>query len=156
MDATVTWDHDLVFTGLAESGFPVKLSSPSGPSFGVGPVEVTAMALAACTAMDVISILKKKQEQVAAFRVDVHAERATSYPKVITNAVLEYVITGHNIREASVRRAIELSVKQYCPVHAMLSKAFPIELQYTIFEGEQESAGRLLLKGRCLPGGTDP
>lgn len=151
MDAKVTWDKDLAFTGIAESGFPVKLSSPSGPELGVGPVEVTAMALAACTAMDVISILEKKQEHVEAFHVAVHAERATSYPKVITSAVLEYVVTGHAVREASLRRAIELSVKQYCPVHAMLSKAFPIDLKYTILEGVDDRTARLVLRGRCEP-----
>lgn len=149
MDAKVTWGQDLVFTGVAESGFAVKMSSPSGPDRGAGPVEVTAMALAACTAMDVISILQKKQERVQAFHVGVHAERATSYPKVITSAVLEYVVTGKGIREASLRRAIELSVKQYCPVHAMLSKAFPIELKYTILEGDDESTARAVLNGRC-------
>jgi putative redox protein len=151
VDVKVTWDRDLEFVGLADSGFPVRMSSPSGPDAGVGPVEVTAMALAACTAMDVLSILKKKQERVEAFHVAVHAERATSYPRVITTAELEYVITGRGIREASVRRAIELSVKQYCPVHAMLSKAFPIELKYSILEGDSQGNGRHVLSGRCTP-----
>ena len=155
MDVKVTWDQEMQFVGLAESGFPVKMSSPSGPDRGVGPVELTAMALAACTAMDVISILQKKQENVEAFHVAVHAERATSYPKVITQAVLEYVITGKGIREASVRRAIELSVKQYCPVHAMLSKAFPISLEYSILEGDGDGGGALVLKGRCDPDRMD-
>ncbi|HET6846178.1 MAG TPA: OsmC family protein [Anaerolineales bacterium] len=155
MDAKVTWDQGLVFTGVAESGFPVRMSSPSGPDLGVGPVEMTAMALAACTAMDVVSILQKKQERVQAFHVSVHAERATSYPKIITSAILEYVVTGRGIREASLRRAIELSVRQYCPVHAMLSKAFPIELKYIILEGDDESTTRLVLSGRCEPDTTE-
>ena len=76
MDAKVTWEQDLAFVGIAESGFPVRMSSPSGPEVGAGPVEVTVMALAACTAMDVISILQKKHESVDAFHVTVHAERA--------------------------------------------------------------------------------
>ena len=151
MDVKVTWDRETQFVGLAESGFPVRMSSDSGPDRGVGPVEVTAMALAACTAMDVISILQKKQEKVKAFHVAVRADRATSYPKVITRAVLEYVVTGHGIREASVRRAIELSVRQYCPVHAMLSKAFPITLHYSILEGDSDGTGQLVLNGRCDP-----
>ncbi len=149
MDVKVTWDQDLAFVGVAESGFPVKLSSPSGPDTGAGPVEVTVMALAACTAMDVISILQKKREQVEAFHVSVHADRAASYPKVITSAEMEYVITGRGIRELAVRRAIELSVKQYCPVHAMLSKAFPIELKYSILEGDSQGNSRLILNGSC-------
>ena len=149
MDAKVTWEKDLSFVGVADGGFPVRMSSPSGPMAGAGPVELTIMALAGCTAMDVISILSKKQERVSDFQVLVHAERATSYPKVITSAELEYVVTGEEIREESLLRAIELSVKQYCPVHAMLSRAFPIELKYSIFARGAGEARHLVKQGRC-------
>jgi putative redox protein len=152
VDAKVTWDKDLRFVGLADSGFPVRMSSPSGPDDGVGPVELTLIALAACTAMDVISILLKKQEEVAEFHVQAHAERATGYPKVISGAVLEYVVTGRAIREASLRRAIKLSIEQYCPVHAMLSKAFPIELRYSILEGGGSGAPVVVRRGTCTEG----
>jgi putative redox protein len=152
VDAKVTWDKDLRFVGLADSGFPVRMSSPSGPEVGVGPVELTLMALAACTAMDVISILVKKQEDVSEFHVQAHAERATSYPTVITGAILEYVVTGKAIREASLRRAIELSVEQYCPVHAMLSKAFPIELRYSIWESAGSGPPVVVKHGNCTAG----
>jgi putative redox protein len=154
MDARVTWEHDLCFEGVADSDFPIRMSSPSGPGAGAGPVELTIMALGACTAMDVISILLKKQENVAAFQVNVHAERATSYPKVITSVELEYVVTGQGVREASLRRAIELSVKQYCPVHAMLSKAFPINLLYSILEGNRGELGSLVKQGSIPEPGT--
>lgn len=147
MDAKISWDKDLSFIGLADSGFPVRMSSPSGPDAGVGPVELTLMALAACTAMDVISILLKKQEHVVDFHVQAHADRATTYPKVISAAVLEYVVTGESIREASLLRAIELSVEQYCPVHAMLSKVFPIELRYSILERAEDGPAVLVLQG---------
>jgi putative redox protein len=147
MDAKVTWDRDLRFVGVADSGYAVKLDSKSGPDSGAGPVELTTIALAGCTAMDVISILNKKQKKVVSFEVRVHADRSSDYPKVITQAALEYVVTGHDIDEASVRRAIELSVKQYCPVHAMLSKAFPIELHYSIFEGDENGNPRLVKHG---------
>ncbi len=147
MDAKVTWDRDLRFIGAADSGYPIKLDSKSGPESGAGPVELTVIALAGCTAMDVISILTKKQKKVASLEVRVHADRSGNYPKVITQATLEYVVTGHEIDEASVRRAIELSVKQYCPVHAMLSKAFPIHLNYSIFEGDRKGEARLVKQG---------
>ncbi len=147
MDATVTWDKDLRFLGVADSGYVVPMDSKSGPEKGVGPVEMTAIALGGCTAMDVISILTKKKQQVAAFEVRVHADRSNDYPKVISRATLEYVVTGHEIDEASVRRAIELSVKQYCPVHAMLSKAFPIQLNYAIYEGDRKENARLVKRG---------
>ena len=74
--------------------------------------------------MDVISILTKKKQDVTAFEVKVHADRSEDYPKVYTRAELEYQVTGHNINETDVLRAIELSIQKYCPVHAMLSQAF--------------------------------
>ncbi len=149
MDAKVTWDRDLRFIGVADSGYPIKLDSKSGPESGAGPVELTAIALAGCTAMDVISILTKKRKKVSSLEVQVHADRSGDYPKVITQATLEYLVTGHEIDEASVRRAIELSVRQYCPVHAMLSKAFPIQLNYSIFEGDGRGESRLVRRGTC-------
>lgn len=147
MDASVTWEKDLEFVGIADSGFPVRMSSSSGSERGAGPVELTIMALAGCTAMDVISILLKKQQRVEVFRVEVHAERASSYPKVVTSAQLKYMIQGHDVAEAAVRRAIELSVERYCPVHAMLSRAFPIALEYSILEGSRQETGRLVREG---------
>jgi putative redox protein len=147
MEAKVTWVKDLKFTGIADSGYPVKLDSNSSVETGVGPVELVAIALAGCTAMDVISILTKKQMKVTSFDVQVHARRATDYPKVISEAALEYVVVGQGIDEASVLRAIDLSVKKYCPVHAMLEKAFPIDLNYSIYEDEGNGNQKLVKQG---------
>ncbi len=151
MDARVTWDRDLQFSGVADSGYVIRMDSKSGPESGVGPVEMTAIALGGCTAMDVVSILKKKQKSIASFEIRIHADRSGDYPKVITKATLEYVVTGHDIDEASVRRAIELSVRQYCPVHAMLSRAFPILLHYSIYEGDGRSEPKLTRRGTYTP-----
>ena len=134
MEAKVSWQKELSFVGVADSGFEIKLDSHSGPQTGAGPVEMVAISLAGCTAMDVISILAKKQQDVTSFDVKVHADRTNDYPKVITKAVLEYVVAGHKVDEAALIRAIELSMTKYCPVHAMLSKAFPIDIRYSIYE----------------------
>jgi putative redox protein len=147
MDAKVTWQKDLSFIGLADSGYAVKMDGQSGPDSGASPVELTVMALAGCTAMDIISILTKKKELVKEFEVRVQAERASDYPKVITRALLEYVVSGHNVKEESLRRAIELSLEQYCPVHAMLVKAFPIEVRYSIFEPIMQGEKLLMQQG---------
>lgn len=151
MDAKVTWDRELQFIGVADSGYQVRLDSRSSPETGVGPVELTLMALAGCTAMDVISILRKKRQQVVAFQVQAHADRAHTYPKVITSAVLDYVVEGRAIDEEALLRAIELSIKQYCPVHAMLGKAFPIELRYSIYERHENGARQLVRQGIYSP-----
>ena len=137
MNAKVTWQKELQFVGMADSGFPVKIDSHSSPETGVGPVEMVAIALAACTAMDVISILVKKKTDVTSFEVKVDADRAADPPKRITKAVLEYVVHGHDVDEDSVRRAIELSATKYCSVHATLKDSFPIALTYSIYEDDQ-------------------
>jgi len=137
MNAKVTWQKELQFVGMADSGFPVKIDSHSSPETGVGPVEMVAIALAACTAMDVISILVKKKTDVTSFEVKVDADRAADPPKRITKAVLEYVVRGHDVDEDSVRRAIELSATKYCSVHATLKDSFPIALTYSIYEDDQ-------------------
>ena len=134
MEAKVSWQKELMFVGAADSGYEIKLDSHSGPQTGVGPVEMVAIALAGCTAMDVISILVKKQQDVTSFDVKVNADRSGDYPKVFTKAVLEYVVVGHKLDETALVRAIELSMTKYCAVHAMLSKAFPINVRYSIYE----------------------
>jgi putative redox protein len=147
MEAKVSWVKDLIFTGMADSGYPVIMDSESSPETGVGPVELVAIALAGCTAMDVISILTKKREQVTSFDVKVKAHRVPDYPKVISHAVLEYAIVGRNINEVSLLRAIELSIKKYCPVFAMMEKAFPIDLHYSIYEDEGKGKQNLVKQG---------
>jgi putative redox protein len=147
MDAKVSWEKDLQFTGVANSGFEVHMDSHPGAETGASPVEMVAMALAGCTAMDVISILGKQKQQVTAFDVRVHAERATDYPKVITSAVLEYVVVGHDVQEAALRTAIDRSIQKYCPVHAMLKKAFPIDARYSIYEASSDGTPTLVREG---------
>jgi len=137
MQAKVTWQKALQFIGVAEGGFPLKLDSHPGPESGVSPMEMVALALAGCTAMDVISILEKKQMQVTGFEVKVDADRSADHPKRFIKAVLEYVVHGHGVDEAALRRAIELSVTKYCSVHATLKDSFPIALTYSIYEGDQ-------------------
>lgn len=148
MEAKVLWHENLTFTGSADSGFSVPLGADpavGGANDGFRPVELLAIALAGCTAMDVISILRKKQQQVTAFEVSVRAERATEHPKVITAATIVYRVTGNHIEEAAVQRAIALSIEKYCPVYAMLKQAFPIEQEYEIYQAEGH---RLLWRGR--------
>jgi len=147
MEAKVTWEKDLIFSGVADSGYQVMLDSDSSAETGVGPVEMVAISLAGCTAMDVISILNKKKEKVTHFDVKVHARRSTEYPKVILEAELEYEVVGHGIDEVSLIRAIDLSVTKYCPVHAMLEKAFPIKLNYSIYEDEGDGNKTLVRQG---------
>jgi putative redox protein len=137
MDAKVTWKNKLAFTGSADSGFTIDLDSDpalGGDGNGFRPLELMAISLAGCAGMDVISILRKKQQEVTSFEVRIHAERASEYPKVFTHLKVEYIVTGHQVNPAAVERAIELSVTKYCPAQAMLSKAVEIEHNYQIID----------------------
>ena len=138
MDAKVTWKGKMNFTGTAETGFTLPLDAESavgGNNEGFRPLELMGISLAGCTAMDVISILQKKRQEVTGFEVKVHADRADEFPKVFTHVTVEYIITGHNVDPVAVERSIELSSTKYCPAQAMLAKAVTIEHKYTIDEG---------------------
>jgi putative redox protein len=150
MKATVQWKGKLEFVGSADkTSYPVQMDSTSAADGGNGasPMELIALGLAGCTAMDVISILQKKQQKVIHFEVQVDAGRAPEPPKVFTNAEINYVIVGSNVQEDAVLRAIELSVTKYCPVHAMLSQVFPIDIRYEVFEEEENGERRLTYQG---------
>lgn len=122
-----------------------------GDNDGVRPMEMLAIGLAGCTAMDVISILTKKRQDVTQFEVQVHAERAAEHPKVFTGAVIEYFVVGRGVEEEAVVRAIELSAVRYCPAQAMFSKVFPIELKYHIFEDLGDGQRSLVKSGVYTP-----
>jgi putative redox protein len=147
--AKVTWKGGLSFDGRAGSGFSVPLGVKSEGSEEVGfrPMELLATGLAGCTAMDVISILEKKRQKINVFEVKVSTERANEHPKVFTKAVLVYIVTGNEVDESAVVRAIELSATRYCPAQAMFQKIFPISLHYEIYEGEDEGSRKLKFEG---------
>jgi putative redox protein len=150
MKATVTWKEGLAFTGLAKSGIPVRLDgdlTQGGQNSGVQPMEMVALGLAGCTAMDVLSILQKKRQKITSFEVDIDAPRSADYPNVFTSAVLTLIVAGRGIQEDALMRSIELSITKYCAVNAMLEKAFPIELRYEIYEDEGKGARRLIHQG---------
>jgi len=137
MDAKVTWKNNMSFVGTANSGFKVDLGTTpelGGADDGFRPMELMAISLAGCTAMDVISILAKKRQEFSAFEVEVHAERAQDHPKIFTQILIEYIVTGKNIDQAAVERAVELSETKYCPAQAMLKASAPISHKITIIE----------------------
>jgi len=137
MGAKVIWKSGFSFTGSADSGFELPLgvsSEAGGADDGFRPMELLLVGLAGCTAMDVISILEKKRQQVTAFEVKTQGQRAADHPRIFTDIEIEYIVTGHNIDPAAVQRAVELSESKYCSAQAMLSKAARITNKITILE----------------------
>ncbi len=133
----VTWNGRLSFTGAADTRFTIPLDgdpSVGGDNTGFRPLELMAVSLAGCTAMDVISIMQKKKQEVTNFEVRVHAEQEEEHPHVFTHIHVEYIVTGRQVSEEAVRRSIELSVTKYCPAQAMLSKCVIVDHAYQILE----------------------
>ncbi len=143
MEASAIWNNGLSFTGTAGSGFSVPLGTNvefGGADDGFRPLELMLVALAGCTAMDVISILRKKRQEVTSFRVNVQAERAQTHPHVFTSITVEYWLRGRNLERAAIERAVELSETKYCAARAMLAEVVPIQ---SVVQIEEESEAEL-------------
>src|SRR6266498_1786868 len=150
MKASAQWKENMTFVAVPDSGFPVQMDADlsfGGTGNGVRPMEMVALGLAGCTGMDVISILRKKRQQVTHFEVRVNAPRSADHPKVFTSALITYIVTGKNVEEAAVVRSIELSITKYCPVQFMLAQVFPMEMHYEIYEDEGGGNRRLTSQG---------
>jgi putative redox protein len=108
----------------------------SGPEAeGPSPVQALQAALGGCTAMDVISILRKKRQPVTGYEVEVLAERRLDqHPRIFTRMEIIHRVRGRRINPAAVAEAIELSDTKYCAVHAMLEHAVTISSRFEIME----------------------
>lgn len=129
MKSKVVWKGGMAFTGSSDSGYLLPLDAKKkvgGQEMGFQPLQLFAIGLVGCTAMDVISILKKKRQEVTAFEVSAAIDRAEDHPKIFTKILIEYNITGKDLDRAAVERAVELSETRYCPAQAMLEKAAEI------------------------------
>ncbi len=136
----VRWSGNRQFVGWDEAGHGVVMdasASYKGEGTGVRPLQLFLDAMAGCTAMDVISILEKKRQDVRGLEVDVEAtQREDDYPKIYTNIHLTYVVTGYGVTDAAVSRAIELSEDKYCSVKGMLGPQVEVTTSFEIKEGE--------------------
>jgi putative redox protein len=137
MEGKLVWNSGMGFTGSTASGFSVPMDASvdhGGANEGPRPMELILLGLGGCTAMDAISILQKKRQEITSFEILLHAVRASDHPKVFTDITIEFVVTGHNVDEEAVKRAVELSETKYCPAIAMLSKSVLIHNKVTVKE----------------------
>jgi putative redox protein len=110
----------MAFHAEPSSGHPIDFDDRQSNTGG-SPVETVLSALAACSAMDVVSILGKKRQAVTGYWVDVVGLQRDEYPQVYTEVLLTHEVEGRELSEAAIRRAIELSATKYCPVSAMIA-----------------------------------
>ena len=135
MQVALDWKQGMAFRGRAADGLSLDLDAypeVGGTGSGFRPMELLGLGLGGCTGMDVISILRKKRQEVTAFEVRVNTEQAAEHPRVWTQVLIEYIVTGKNIDPAAVERAIQLSSEKYCPAQNMFKKAVQIETRYEI------------------------
>lgn len=129
------WKHAELFQAVAENGNAISIDADSKHAHGPGPLEVVLMALCSCTSVDVVSILKKKRQELTGLRVTAHAKQAESPPRVFTHIMLTYAVYGKVNRKAA-EDAVSLSKNKYCSVSKMLEKAATIEYEIVFPEGK--------------------
>lgn len=137
MEAKIKYVAGMQFVGEASSGHAIVMDGD--PKFGgrntaVRPTELLLIGLGGCSGMDVISILKKKQQDVRGLEINVNGQKAETYPQKFTDLALEFVITGKNVSEEAVKRAVDLSMEKYCSVKATLEGSAKITFSYRIIE----------------------
>ncbi|MDP4527900.1 OsmC family protein [Alkalimonas delamerensis] len=132
MEASVKWLDSMTFVGRSGSGHQVVFDANKDKSTAPSPMEMLLMSAGACSSVDVVSILQKSRQQVAHCEVKLSAERADSIPRVFTKMHLHFEVTGSNLSEKQVARAVELSADKYCSVSLMLAKSVQVSHSFSI------------------------
>ena len=125
MKATVKWAGGARFDGESGTGHTVTMDGPSehgGQNQGCRPMEMLLLGVGGCSAFDVIHILKKSRQDVVDCKVHLDAERVEDVPSVFSGINLHFVVSGRDLKEAHVKRAVELSADKYCSASIMLSR----------------------------------
>tara|TARA_R110001592_G_scaffold299059_1_gene569902 strand:- start:9891 stop:10313 length:423 start_codon:yes stop_codon:yes gene_type:complete len=126
MKAQIKWVDGAMFLGESGSGHTLVMDGPpeaGGRNMGVRPMETVLIGLGGCASYDVVSILKKSRQDIRDVQVSLDAERADSEPKVFTRIHIHFQVTGKQLKEAQVKRAVELSAEKYCSASIMLVRA---------------------------------
>jgi putative redox protein len=137
VEARVTLVADMHFEGSASSGHKLAMDAEDesgGHNKGFRPMELLLVGFGGCSGMDVISILRKKRQNVTGLELNVKGERADSHPHVYKDIHIEFVVKGKGVDKVAVERALNLSLEKYCSVGATLGKTGTITHSYKIVE----------------------
>ncbi len=135
MKASIDLRDGVNFEGTTESGHTIGVDGPpeyGGRNLGARPMELVLLGMGACTAFDVVHILRKSRHQVTGCRVELEADRAEDVPKVFTHIRVNFFISGDKLTDKAVKRAVELSAEKYCSASIMLGKTAKISHSYQI------------------------
>ena len=130
--ATVKWAGDEFFIGTGYTGHAQVMDSKGDRAAATSPLEMLLVAVAGCTAMDVIAILLKKRQNVIDYNVEVTGERAEDHPRKFTKFNVHHIVHGRSVSEKAVADAIELSDQKYCSVAATVRPTAEITTSYEI------------------------
>ena len=124
MQTSVQWLENVAFEAQSESGHKVIMDGSAeygGENRGPHPMELILMGLGGCASFDIVTILKKSRQDVTDVVCQLKADRADTIPAVFTKIHLHFVVTGHDVKEKQVAKAVELSAEKYCSASKMLS-----------------------------------
>jgi len=141
MTVRATLETGMRFDVEIGSGHHVLLDAAEhngGQNSGPQPMEMLLVALAGCSGMDILTILRKKLQDITVYELRIHGMRSEEHPKVYLDITLEHIFSGHNIRPEAVERAIELTEERYCGASAMLGKTATIVHTFSIIEDSKE------------------
>ncbi len=137
MQARIKWVQDATFIGESGSGHAVVMDGPpehGGRNLGVRPMEMLLLGMGGCTAFDVVHILKKSRQPVTDCVAELQAERTDEDPKVFRTIHVHFIVTGKELDDKRVARAVSLSAEKYCSASIMLGKTATITHDYEIRE----------------------
>jgi len=139
-EVSATWVQGEQFVASGSGGHSIVIDAPGGQETwqGFKPTELLLAALAGCTGVDVIDILRKKRQRVSGLRVTVSGDRREEHPRAFERIAVHYEVRGQGVAEAAVRHAINLSEEKYCSVAATIRGVATITTSFTIIE-EQAS-----------------
>jgi putative redox protein len=135
MKARIKWKEGVSFVAESGSGHAIVIDGApdaGGRNLGPRPMELVLMGTAACSAFDVVLILRKGRQDVVDCIAEAEAQRAESDPKVFTRIHIHFVLTGRNLDQEKVARAIKLSAEKYCSASAMLAKTAEITHDFEV------------------------
>ena len=140
MKTKIKWIDGVSFVGESGSGHAVVIDGApehGGRNIGIRPVELVLMGAAACSAFDVVHILKKARQPVADCVVEADAQRAEADPRVFTKIHLRFAVAGRGLAARPVERAVKLSKEKYCSATIMLAKTAEITYEITVIDGDR-------------------
>ena len=140
MKATIRLVEGMTFVAESGTGHGIVVdASPDvgGRDLGPRPMELVLMGTGACSAVDVVHILRKARQQVTGCVVEIDSDRAAEDPKVFTRIHFHFVVTGRGLAPAQVERAVKLSKEKYCSATAMLAKTAAVTTDFEIRATDQ-------------------